>query len=66
MKIVDYTYSRRNKNMAKKEKKGDKGTCMACSCPCDMHKEHNHPVGMKCEKCGQEHKEGKTGDCGCK
>lgn len=28
--------------------KDTKNTCMACSCPCDMHKEHTH---------GDEHKD---------
>jgi hypothetical protein len=23
----------------------NKEVCMACSCPCEMHKEHNHPMG---------------------
>ena len=32
----------------KNVKKDDKGTCMACSCPCDAHKEHNHPVEKGC------------------
>lgn len=34
-------------------------TCMACSCPCEMHKEHNHPVEGEnksdtkvCKMCG--------------
>lgn len=31
----------------------DQNTCMACSCPCEMHKEHSHPVAQA-EK-GQEH-----------
>jgi len=34
----------------KKVKKDDKATCLACSCPCDAHKEHNHPVENSC--CG--------------
>lgn len=38
----------------------DQNTCMACSCPCEMHKEHNHPTeqaggqeehSMTCSKC---------------
>lgn len=41
--------------------------CMACECPCDEHKEHNHPVEhKKCEHCGHEHHEGGHCDCGCK
>lgn len=31
----------------------DQNTCMACSCPCEMHKEHNHPTAQAGE--GQEH-----------
>ncbi len=36
-------------------------TCMTCSCPCEIHKEHNHPTqqavqqqehSMICSKCG--------------
>lgn len=34
-------------------------TCMACSCPCEMHKEHTHATGqtqnqseLKCPMCG--------------
>ncbi len=38
----------------------DQNNCMACSCPCEMHKEHNHPTqkgdqqehSMACSKCG--------------
>lgn len=35
----------------------DQNACMACSCPCEMHKEHNHPTqqeehSMTCSKCG--------------
>lgn len=39
----------------------DQSTCMACSCPCEAHKEHNHPTqqadqqqehSMTCSKCG--------------
>lgn len=43
------------------------GTCMACSCPCAEHKEHNHDTtGMNlCEKCNHEHKEDGTCPCGC-
>ncbi len=44
----------------------NKNTCMACGCPCEKHKEHNHPVGKKCESCGHEHKADGTCDCGCK
>lgn len=33
----------------------NKNTCMACSCPCEMHKEHNHPVEeMKAEELSKE------------
>ena len=45
-------------------------TCMACSCPCEMHKEHNHPVADEhteakvCAMCGHENK-GDENDCGC-
>lgn len=44
----------------------DKKTCMACSCPCDAHKEHNHGTdGAKekpkaCDKCGDT-----SGTCTC-
>lgn len=55
----------------------NKNTCMACSCPCEMHKEHNHPVDDKhehekheeiksCSTCGQEHKQDGAPACGCK
>ena len=27
-----------------------KEVCMACSCPCEMHKEHNHPVDTEAKK----------------
>ncbi|MBI2038039.1 MAG: hypothetical protein HYT15_03900 [Candidatus Magasanikbacteria bacterium] len=50
-------------------------TCMACSCPCEEHKEHNHPVGKEqeenddkqasdkvCVSCGAKKDEGA---CGC-
>jgi hypothetical protein len=45
--------------------------CMACTCPCEMHKEHNHPVEGKseakvCKMCGHEHKADGTCNCGCK
>ncbi len=39
----------------------DQNNCMACSCPCEMHKEHNHPTeqtegtqehSISCSKCG--------------
>lgn len=39
----------------------DQNTCMACLCPCELHKEHNHPTeqalkqqehSMTCSKCG--------------
>lgn len=39
----------------------NQNTCMACSCPCEMHKEHNHPTeqaggqqgySMACSRCG--------------
>jgi hypothetical protein len=51
--------------------KDNKNTCMACSCPCDMHKEHNHPTeGEKseakvCKMCGHEYKADGSCDCGC-
>jgi hypothetical protein len=49
----------------------NKGVCMACSCPCEAHKEHNHPVGKNiehedggtCAHCGAKKEEG---TCGCK
>lgn len=49
-------------------------TCMACTCPCEMHKEHNHPVegaqkteAKFCKMCGHEHKKADGScDCGCK
>lgn len=46
----------------------NQNACMACSCPCDMHKEHDHSTqqGDKCDKCGHEHKAGQKCDCGCK
>jgi hypothetical protein len=37
----------------------EKTTCMACSCPCEAHKEHNHPVEKK-EAAAHEHAEGGT------
>jgi len=53
------------------DQKDNKTTCMACSCPCEMHKEHNHPVEEKheaktCSACGHEHKQDGKCDCGCK
>lgn len=27
---------------AEREEKKEANTCMACSCPCDEHKEHTH------------------------
>lgn len=48
------------------------GVCMACECPCDMHKEHTHETkssesgAKKCEMCGHEHKADGSCDCGCK
>lgn len=39
--------------------------CMACQCPCEMHKEHQHGDN-KCEQCGHEHKDDGSCDCGCK
>lgn len=40
------------------EKKGEK--CMACECPCEEHKEHNHAGGKeKCSSCGEEHEKDK-------
>lgn len=46
-------------------------TCMACTCPCEMHKEHNHSVKEKseakvCKMCGHEHKTDGACDCDCK
>lgn len=48
-------------------------TCMGCTCPCEMHKEHNHPVegeqkveAKVCKMCGHEHKADGSCDCGCK
>ncbi|MBI2462762.1 MAG: hypothetical protein HYV65_00810 [Candidatus Spechtbacteria bacterium] len=45
-------------------------SCMACVCPCEAHKEHTHDehkedASKTCSNCGQEHKDGKTCDCGC-
>lgn len=46
----------------------DQNTCMACSCPCEMHKEHNHPAekagdqqehSIACSKCGLKAKSNK-------
>ncbi|MBI3684830.1 hypothetical protein HY250_00250 [Candidatus Azambacteria bacterium] len=52
------------------DQKDSKTTCMACACPCEMHKEHNHPVEKKeakvCTMCGHEHKADGSCDCGCK
>ena len=55
------------------DQKDNKTSCMACSCPCEMHKEHNHPVegeqktGAKvCQMCDHEHKADGSCDCGCK
>jgi len=45
-----------------------KDTCMACTCPCEEHKEHNHEVEDQtkvCEKCSHEHKVEGGCDCGC-
>ncbi|MBI2670178.1 MAG: hypothetical protein HYX20_03470 [Candidatus Yanofskybacteria bacterium] len=51
--------------------------CMACSCPCEMHKEHNHPVeemgehekhheeSKTCSTCGAPHKQDNTPSCDC-
>ena len=54
------------------DQKDNKTTCMACSCPCEMHKEHNHPANEKheeaktCSACGHEHKQDGKCDCNCK
>ena len=50
----------------------DKTTCMACTCPCEAHKEHNHPMskegdshdkdGKVCPDCGAKKEEA---TCGC-
>lgn len=55
------------------DQKDDATTCMACSCPCEIHKEHNHPVEDKnkseakaCHMCGHEHTADGSCDCGCK
>ncbi len=64
------------------DQKDNKTTCMACSCPCEMHKEHNHLVSPEggsasggeekheeaktCSACGHEHKQDGKCDCGCK
>ncbi len=52
----------------------NKGVCMACSCPCEAHKEHNHPIeknaepnetdghGGTCAHCGAKKEEP---SCGC-
>ncbi len=47
--------------------KTDVKGCMACSCPCEAHKEHNHPADMKqedgtkvCAHCGSKHADGGT------
>ena len=48
------------------DKKDTKSNCMACSCPCEMHKEHTHEgekkneeksVCMACSCPCDEHKE---------
>ncbi len=53
--------------------KNHKNTCMACTCPCEIHKEHNHPAegsekpaAKVCQMCGHEHKADGSCDCGCK
>lgn len=53
--------------MAEDQEGRTEDTCMACSCPCAEHKEHNHDTtGMNlCEKCNHEHKEDGTCPCGC-
>ncbi len=54
------------------DQKDNKTICMACSCPCDMHKEHTHDKkdgessAKKCETCGHEQKADGSSDCGCK
>ena len=46
--------------------------CMACSCPCDTHKEHTHMMsdedgGKTCSDCGHEHNaDGTCPQCECK
>lgn len=42
--------------------------CMACECPCDMHKEHTHDKKEQktCSMCGHEHTSDGSCDCGCK
>ncbi len=48
----------------------NKGVCLACSCPCEAHKEHNHPMskegeqesGGTCTHCGVKKEEAA---CGC-
>lgn len=61
--------------MQKEETKSTSTTAtrMACSCPCEIYKEHNHPVNGEvksetktCSKCGHEHKADGSCDCGCK
>ncbi len=58
------------------DQKDNKTTCMACSCPCEMHKEHNHPIeemgkqekheeSKSCSTCGMPHKQDNTPTCGC-
>lgn len=58
------------------DQKNNKNTCMACSCPCEMHKEHNHPVegaekheghedSKSCSTCGAKHKDNGAPACGC-
>jgi hypothetical protein len=47
------------------------GVCMACSCPCEAHKEHNHSIpkegehehGGVCADCVEKKEEAV---CGCK
>lgn len=42
------------------------GVCLACACPCEMHKTHNHPVkAAVCEHCGHEHEADGHCHCGC-
>jgi hypothetical protein len=46
------------------------GVCMACACPCEAHKEHNHPMpkegkhehGEVCTDCAEKKEEV---SCGC-
>ena len=47
--------------MEKTRKEEDLEVCMACECPCDVHKEHTHKgkPGKICVSCGKKYEMGK-------